>query len=196
MTKLHPKPRTRRGPFQVVGTRRVYQNPWMSVREDRVIRPGGRRGIFGVVEILPGVSIVALDDRGYCCLIREFGYALGRSFLQLPAGSVDRGEKPLPAAKRELREETGLIARRWHSLERIHYYTAILDTSEHLFLALGARKVARPSSDERALIRVMWVPLSKAAAMAARGSIRCAESATAILRADRYLERIKHPFGK
>ena len=102
----------------------VYQNRWMSVREDKIIRSDGSQGIYGVVEKSDFVVIAAVDDN-QIYLVEQFRYPVGKRFWELPQGSWENSSvDPLFLAKAELREETGLVA---NSMVHVG----------HLFLAYG-----------------------------------------------------------
>ncbi len=104
---------TQRGPWQVRGSREVYRNRWLRVREDDVIRPDGQPGIYGVIEPEDNAAIVALDDAGRVALVGEFLYPLAVQSWQIPSGGINAGEPPLAAAMRELRRAWwGCIVRR------------------------------------------------------------------------------------
>ena len=64
----------------------LYSNPWITVREDRVIQPDGEEGAFGVVEMKPGVSVLPVDDDGTAYLVRVYRYTLARNSLEALAG--------------------------------------------------------------------------------------------------------------
>jgi NUDIX domain len=93
-------------PFTLISTKKIYENPWIYVREDTVIRPGGKNGIFGIVTMKDGVTVIAIDDEKNIVTTNEFAYALDRHSLELVSGGIDDGESPLECAKRELKEET------------------------------------------------------------------------------------------
>src|SRR5262249_45758250 len=95
----------RRGPWVVTGTREVYQNPWIRVREDQVIRPNGAPGIYGVVESTPAVGVVAVttDERVY--LVGQYRYTVEEYSWEIITGYSAAGEDLLAGAARELREE-------------------------------------------------------------------------------------------
>ena len=76
-----------KGPYEILSTRDVYRNPWIAVREDRVVRPGGAEGFFGVVEMKEGATVLALDPHQDVHLVREFKYAVERDSL----GTHERG---------------------------------------------------------------------------------------------------------
>lgn len=185
----------KRGPFKLISSRKIYKNPWISVREDKVVRPDGKQGIFGIVETLPGVSIVAIDGKDYCYLAREYGYGHGKMSLGLAGGGVERGETPLQTAKRECAEELGLESSNWKHLGMVHFYKTILNIKEHLFLALDARPItgALPGYDERfydeQFMEIVRMPFRKVVRMALDNKISAAEHITAILLADNFLRK-------
>ena len=123
--------------WKTTGMRAVYKNPWISVREDRIIYPGGRRGIYGVVEKGPGVCIVPVTAIGQICLIRQYRYTIDAECWELPAGAIHPGEGEKACARRELFEEIGQRAR---ALRRLgNFYTALgHETAEIIvYLATG-----------------------------------------------------------
>jgi len=122
-------------PWKTLSQRVVYENPWLSVREDRVVRPDGTEGIYGVVEMPPAIGVVACDEEQTVELIGQWRYSLGRFSWEVPTGSCKSGEEPLAAAKRELEEETGLRARSWQHLGTIDNCNAATTEVVHMFLA-------------------------------------------------------------
>src|SRR4051812_47542052 len=112
-------------PFELLSSREVYRNPWIAVREDRVVRPGGGKGIFGVITMVAGSSVLAVTVDAEALLVREFKYAIGRPSIEVVSGGIDKSETPLDAAKRELREELGCTASRWVELGRLDPFTTV-----------------------------------------------------------------------
>jgi ADP-ribose pyrophosphatase len=178
----------KRGPFQVKGSREVYRNQWISVREDVVVRPGGADGTFGVVEMVPGSSVLALDDSGNVKLVKEFKYAVGRETLEVVSGAIDGEETPLAAAQRELLEETGFRATEWVDLGVVDPFTTVVSCPNYLYLARGLQRVSQPEPEE--LVELVSVSLEEAVAMVERSEITHGASCTLILKAYRFINRI------
>ena len=106
------------------GSAEVYKNPWMTVREDRIVRPDGSEGLYGVVE-KPDFAISAALQEDHLFLVEQYRYPVKKRFWEFPQGSwEDRVTDPLTLARAELHEETGLLAG-----SMLH--------AGHLFLAYG-----------------------------------------------------------
>ena len=125
-------------PWQTLGTRAVYANSWLRLREDTVIRPDGQQGIYGVVEMNPTVGVVALNDISEIALVAQWRYTLGRMSVEIPTGGSESFDRSvLAAAQRELREETGLSAESWRELGSIDNSNGVTNDVAHMFLATG-----------------------------------------------------------
>lgn len=161
---------TRHGPWHIRAQKSIYQDPWISVRIDEVIRPDGAPGIHSVIQIKKGVNVVALDGEGMVYLTEEFHYGVGRVTIEAVSGGMEPDESPLEAARRELREELGLEAEVWHDLGLVDPFTANVVSPTRLFLARGLRHLdRRPEGTE--LIKPVHLPLDRAVAMVMEGAI-------------------------
>lgn len=103
-------------PWKKVSSKIAYQSPWLTVREDKTINPGGKEGIYSVVESKPGVLVVAITRENEVYLIESFRYPLQAWRWEVPGGGIDEGDSPLQAAQKELEEELGFRAERWTQL--------------------------------------------------------------------------------
>src|SRR5689334_22206343 len=104
----------KRNPWKTLQSRIMYQNAWLRVREDHVVRPDGNPGIYGVVEIRPSVGVLAFNENRELAIVGQWRYALGRYSYEIVRGGTAEGESDmLAAAKRELREEAGYEAEHW-----------------------------------------------------------------------------------
>jgi 8-oxo-dGTP pyrophosphatase MutT (NUDIX family) len=167
-------------PWQIVSSNRVYDNPWITVREDQVLRPDGQPGIYGVVHYKNiAVGVLAIEE-DHVYLVGQYRYPLERYSWEIPEGGCPEGEEPLRAAQRELREETGLEARRWQRLGEAYLSNSVADEYAVWFLATGlVPGEVRPEGTERLSVR--RVPLREALAMALDGEITDALSILALM---------------
>ena len=176
----------RKGPWSVEQTARIYRTPWVEVFEDKVIRPDGTHGLFTTVRMRPGVSVLALDEEGFAHLTSEYRYAVERESVEVVSGGVEDGETPLEAAKRELREELGLLALEWIDLGTVDPFTSIVLSPARLYLARGITHTAH-ERETTEVISEIRVPMSEAVEMVARGRITHGPSCVLILKAHLYL---------
>lgn len=174
----------KRGPYKVVSSKTVYKNPWIKVREDSVVNDKGEKSLFGVIDYKPGVSIIALDKKKNIYLVKEYYHAIGEYGIQVPSGGIEKGQKGLDAAKDELLEETGLVAKKWINLGFVHPLTLILNSPVDLFLALDLSEDKKPEQG----IEVLKMPFEKAYQMALDSKINHAQSCVAILKAKIWLD--------
>jgi len=176
----------RRGPWTVIETTQVYQDPWLSVRKDDVIRPDGKPGTHSVVTIKPGVSVLAMDQDGDVYLTSEFHYAVNRVTLESVSGGIEPGDDALSTAKRELREEIGIVAKNWTDLGSCDPFTASLLSPTKLYLAQELSFVDdQPEGTE--IIERIKIPFQDAIDKVMHSEITHAPSCTLILKAARLL---------
>jgi 8-oxo-dGTP pyrophosphatase MutT (NUDIX family) len=181
------------GGWTTRGSRVVYENRWIRVREDDVLRPDGGPGVYGVVEVRqPSVFVVALDELDQVVLVRLFRYTTGSVSIEVPAGGSD-GQEPLVAAQRELLEETGLVAASWVEVGRMDALNGIADAPEHVFLARSLTAGASSTEDaqvEEGISDVLRVPFAQALAWVGDGTIRDGETVAALAFAAIHLGRL------
>lgn len=151
------------------------------MREDTVYRPDGDQSTYAVVTMGDGVAVVPLTDDGRVFLVREYKHGLRTFSLEIPCGSVEKGEPPVEAARRELKEETGLLAEKMISLGAVHSYTSLIQGVEHLFVARGLKEV-EPEPDEGEFIDRLTLPFAQVLEMVLNGEITDAPTCVAILK--------------
>ncbi|MCP5091337.1 MAG: NUDIX hydrolase [Gammaproteobacteria bacterium] len=164
-----------------LSSRTVFENDWMQVLEDHVINPGGGENLYGHVHFKNlAVAIVALDDAGSTWLVGQDRYTLGEYSWELPMGGAPLEEPPLEAAKRELKEETGIRAANWQELMRLHPSNSITDELGIAYVATGL-SFGETQFEETEDLDIRKLPLSEAVAMVLDGKITDAISAAALL---------------
>lgn len=167
-------------PWRTLSSKPVYENNWISLREDKVVRPDGEDGIYGVVHFKNiAVGVLALEDDGSLYLVGQYRYTLDQYSWEIPEGGCPEGEDPLRAAQRELEEETGLSAERWQQLGTAHLSNSVSDELAVWFLASGLTQGEhRPEGTEQ--LKVRRVAFTEALRMALAGEITDALSLLAI----------------
>ncbi len=176
-------------PWQVLGSRQVYVNPWIRVREDQVIRADGKPGIYGVVEFQNyALGVVPVTDDGDTFLVGQWRYPLDLYSWEIPEGGGPLARPVLESAQRELHEEVGVTAVSWTDLGPFHLSNSVTNEAGHLFLAqdltLGD---SHPEGDE--VLAIRRLPLTEAYAMAMDGRITDAVSIMGLARALHHLSR-------
>jgi 8-oxo-dGTP pyrophosphatase MutT (NUDIX family) len=168
-------------PWTTLGTRPIYENPWIAVHEDRVIRPDGHLGIYGVVHFKnKAVGVLPVDVDGHIWLVGQYRYTLDAYSWEIPEGGGPDGEAPEETALRELREETGLIAGRIEPIGHSHLSNSVSDEVAYLFRATElTHGESNPEGTER--LQVRRVDWPTAWAMVLDGQITDAMSVIALL---------------
>ena len=179
---MTPSPETV-NPWQTLSSREVYDNPWIRVREDQVLNPRGRPGIYGVVEYKNrAVGVIPLDEEDHTWLVGQYRYTHDIYEWEIPEGGCPEGESLVECARRELLEEAGIIARDYEMiLEGLQLSNSVSNEKAFIFLARGLSFVeAEPEETEQIIAK--RVPVAEAIRMAADGEIRDAMSVAGLLK--------------
>ncbi len=170
-----------RNPWKTLTSRTAYENAWLRVREDEVLRPDGNPGIYGVVEIRPSIGVLAFNEQGEVALVGQWRYTLNRYTWEIVRGGSSEGETDMLAvARRELREETGFDADHWESMGAVDVCNGVTTDVQHLFIARNLTFLGT-HQDPVEEIATQWRPFEDVVSMVLGGEITEVCSIAAIL---------------
>lgn len=169
-------------PWTILESDLKYDNKWISLTEHQVINPSGGRGIYGQIHYKNyAIGIVALDEDDKIWLVGQYRFPLNQYSWELPEGGGPLNEDPLLSAKRELLEETGLVAKEWKQILTMHLSNSVGDEYAIIYLAQDFEQFeAEPEETEQ--LEVMKIPFEEAYQMVLKGEITDSMSVAAILR--------------
>ena len=170
-----------KNPWKTLSGRLIYQNPWIELTEYQVVNPAGKPGIYGKVHFR-NLAVGALPyEDGHVWMVGQYRSPLDRYSWEIPEGGCPEGEDPLNAARRELREETGLQAERYTPLVELHLSNSVSDEWAIIYLAQGLTSgPAQPEDTEE--LQVKRMPLAAVLADIDAGRITDAMTVAAILK--------------
>jgi 8-oxo-dGTP pyrophosphatase MutT (NUDIX family) len=158
-------------PWKRRSRRLVYENAWIQVFHDEVLRPDGEAGVYGVMHPRThAVGIVALDDRDRVLLVGQYRYTLDRYSWEIPEGGVPLDDDPLEGARRELAEETGYRAESWRELMRFSLANSATDETGAIYLATGLTD-GEAAPDETEQLEVRWIAFEQAMELVRSGEL-------------------------
>ena len=160
----------------------VYRGRVITVNVEHVGLPNGNVARYEIVHHPGGAAVVALDNAGNVCLLRQFRPAAGGWVWELPAGRLETGETPENTARRELVEEAGRGAERWESLGSILSSPGVFAETIHLFLARDLLETVH-QHEQFEVIEIHWVPLAEAVRRALNGELVDGKTIIGLLRA-------------
>lgn len=168
--------------WQTISRKVLYKHPAHSYFLDQIYLPDGRKHAYVHAKLIPGVLIVALNSKKEVCLISQYRYVHKRKLLELPGGGVETKQGTLFHAKKELLEETGLVAKKWSKLGLCHSMPSHTNSVIHIYLAEGVKRQGRGSDMFiEGISRMRFVPLKKAVSMVLSGKITHATTVVGIL---------------
>ena len=169
-------------------TKEIYKvKPFSFVVED-VILPNGTKAEMAMVRHPGSTAIVPLFDDGMVAMTLQYRHAVRDYLLEIPAGTIDPGESPLTCAKRELEEETGLVAKEFVELINVHILPAYSDEKIYVYLARSFTKTEQ-NLDQDEIIQVVKYPLEVTLQMVDDGRITDALTILSLRQAYLYIKR-------
>jgi len=176
-------------PWKVLESKVVYQNPWITVREDKVLNPNGNPGIYGVVQTRIAVGVVAINSIQEVYMVGQYRYPMNEYSWEIVEGGGEPGESAIETAKRELKEEVGVAAGTIVSLGAdLHLSNCHSDERAYLFLVTDVSE-GRVDPEDTEALRVQKVPFKQCIDWCYDGTIKDALSIVGITRAAHYLEK-------
>jgi 8-oxo-dGTP pyrophosphatase MutT (NUDIX family) len=144
-----------KNPWTILSSKEEYDNKWIRVTEHQVLNPAGGRGIYGVVHFKnAAVGVVALDEQQHIYLVGQYRFALEQFSWEIPEGGGPLGEDTLDTARRELLEETGLVAASWTPIVQMHLSNSVSDEAGIVYLARQLeQRTAEPEETEQLFIK-------------------------------------------
>lgn len=169
-------------PWKTLNSEEKYNNNWITVTEHQVINPSGGKGIYGEVHFKNlAIGILPLDAEYNTWLVGQYRYPLKAYSWEIPEGGGPLGTAPELSAKRELIEETGLVASKLTEIQRMHLSNSVSDELAIIYLAQDLQ-LGEAAPEETEDLQLIKVPFTKAVEMVMNGEITDSMSVAAILK--------------
>jgi 8-oxo-dGTP pyrophosphatase MutT (NUDIX family) len=174
-------------PWKTLKRIEIYDNPWISLEQHDILNPAGKPGIYGKVHFKNrALAIIPIDEAGNTWLIGQYRYPLDVYSWEIPMGGGLIEIDYLESAKRELKEETGLIAEKWTQIMKIHTSNSVTDEEGYIYLAEGLTQ-GETEFEETEILQIKKLPFKNALEMVMSGEITDSLSIAGILKAARIL---------
>lgn len=175
---------------KVVSTKTVYKSKFFKVEEQEIVLSNKKKLSYSIVKRDPVVVVIPITSDNEIFLVSQYRTLHRKQTLEAVAGHVDKGETPLEAAKRELKEEAGIEAMHWEEIAKMDVSGSIVQAEAHVFLARDL-KIGEASPDDEEDITLIKLPLEDAVKKVLSQEISTASSMTGILMLDKLLGKKK-----
>src|SRR5260221_2059827 len=176
--------------IDVISSKPILQAKLFSVEEYKIKLKNKREVIHTVAKRKPTITVFPLTDAHEVYLIHQYRYLLKATILEAVAGFINEGETPMQAAKRELKEETGIRAMSWGEIGRLGLSASVFKGETHIFLARDL-ELGIPEPEEDEDIELVKLPLEKAVEKIFTGEIAIASSVAGLLMVEKLLKKRK-----
>jgi len=174
-------------PWKTNSKEKIYENPWIKLEEHQVVNPSGKDGIYGkVIFKNKALAIVPIDENLNTWLVGQYRYTLDEYSWEIPMGGGLLEHDVLDSAKRELKEETGLSAKKWTKIMRIHTSNSVTDEEGFIFLAEELSQ-GETEFEETEQLHIVKLPLKEAIQKVMDGEITDCISIAGLLKVARIL---------
>ncbi len=173
-----------KNPWTILNEKKVYENPWIELTEFEVLNPKNKPGIYGKIHFKGiAVGVIAMDKDKNIYLVGQYRFPLNEYSWEIPEGGADPKTPLIESAKRELKEETGIIAKKWLEIQRIHTSNSATDELGVIYLATGL-SIGESEPEDTEELKIKKVAFEDALKMVLDGSITDSLSVASILKLD------------
>lgn len=158
----------------------IYKGKILNLRKDDIVLPDGKPAIREIVEHSGG-SCVLCEKDGKVFMVKQFRYPFKKVLLELPAGKLNDGEDPLETAKRELKEEAGIVAEKLEKIFEIYPSTGYTEEKIYIYRAVGNLVEESNLLDEDEFLSGEWYDKKILKEMVEKGEIKDAKTLVALL---------------
>lgn len=169
-------------PWKLQATKKIYDNPWLSLDEDDVINPGGGLSHYGKIHFKNiAIGIIPLDEDNNTWLVGQYRYVPDCYSWEIPMGGGPLDIDPVESARRELKEETGLMANDWQELMQLHISNSVTDERGIVYIARDLTE-GEPEFGETEDLKIIKLPLKEAVQRVLDGEITDSVSVAGLLK--------------
>lgn len=180
---------SKNNPWKVLESKSVYENNWISVEHNSVLNAANNKGVYGVVHFKNiAVGVIPIDNEGNTWIVGQHRFPLNCYSWEIPEGGCPINTSPLETAKRELKEETGIVAKEWSELLKIHTSNSVCNEVGYIYIAKCLTfEESQPEEDEQ--LEIKKIPFEKLFQMAMNGEITDSLSLAGIFKLKHLLEK-------
>ncbi len=181
------------GHWRTLRSQKVHTSPWIDLHQDDVITPGGNHSRYSYVHFRNfGIAILPIAENGDTWIVGQYRYPIGSYTWELPEGGGPIEIDPLTSAKRELKEEAGIVAARWDLIQEAFMSDSATDEYAYLYIARDLT-IGDPEPEEDEELDLRRIPFEDLFQMILDGHVRDSLTVMTVLRARCYLELSTSP---
>lgn len=175
--------------WKTLSSELIYESAWIAVHKHQTINPAGNPALYSVVNFKNlAIGVLPLSEDGFTWLVGQWRYPLNAYSWEIPEGGGPHGEAPVETAKRELKEETGIVATTFEEIMQLHLSNSATDEHAYVFVATGLSfEEAEPEETED--LKVKKIKFSEAFQMVLNGEITDGISVAAIMKVQYLLDK-------
>lgn len=148
-------------PWKTISEKHIYENPWISLTEYKVLNPSGNPGIYSVVNFKNlAIGIIPLDKDYNTWVVGQYRYPLKQYSWEIPEGGGKLNVDPIESARRELLEETGIKAERFTLIQKAHLSNSVSDEKALLYVAQGL-SFEKSQPEETEQLEIKKIPFNE-----------------------------------